>query len=49
MNTKCSYCRNKAVRVRFIRERREYICDDKKCELKSRLKYGLVLDNIIKE
>ncbi len=41
---KCQYCRNESVFLRFIKNTREYLCDSRECDLKSRIRYGLFID-----
>ncbi len=41
----CKYCREQATKIRFIKESKEEICDDRRCDLKSLIKHGLYREN----
>jgi len=45
---KCSYCKNPASMIRFIMNRREHICSSRVCDLKSKIKHGLYVENRVK-
>ncbi len=39
-NKQCIFCKGKAIKFRLIKDRHQYLCDDKECDIKSQIQSG---------